>query len=267
MKIAAVFVVVGVLAAFVCESNAQSAVGGPGFGWADNAVQWAIDGALAKADPAEFPPELQVSTHYRMWWFSAKRTNITRIIDFFCVHRRNCNKFWKISNWDWPLATIQLPQRAFGAVKSVNTRNCRNSKDVWMIWNWKLLLLQHQRQLLQLHQILNQMVNQMMNPLLPPNKLNSMIRWHRSTRTARIIHINIRRIRLHFKGSDDKCARIICSFYQPVNAIPNLYVIQSNSKSIKYPFSLEANQSKMFSIQLAHNSVPSLPQPLDLSFV
>lgn len=61
MKIAAVLVVVGVLAAFVCESNAQVGVGGPGFGWADNAIAWAVDGALAKADPAAFPPELQVN--------------------------------------------------------------------------------------------------------------------------------------------------------------------------------------------------------------
>lgn len=65
MKISVVCVFVGVLAAFVCDSSAQ--IGGPGLGWAIgqqasvNAVSLAIDGALAKADPATLPPELQVS--------------------------------------------------------------------------------------------------------------------------------------------------------------------------------------------------------------
>lgn len=66
MKIAAVFVFVGVLAAFVCDSNAEFGVGGPGFGWvigqqaSANGISIAIEAALAKANPAEFPPELQV---------------------------------------------------------------------------------------------------------------------------------------------------------------------------------------------------------------
>lgn len=62
MKITVVCVVV--LASFVCVSHAQ--IGGPGIGWAigqeasKNAVSFAVDGALAKANPATLPPELQV---------------------------------------------------------------------------------------------------------------------------------------------------------------------------------------------------------------
>lgn len=65
MKITVVCVIVGIVAAFVCNSHAQ--IGGPGLGWAIgqqasvNAVSLAIDGALAKADPATLPPELQVN--------------------------------------------------------------------------------------------------------------------------------------------------------------------------------------------------------------
>lgn len=65
MKVTVVCVFVGVLAALVCDSSAQ--IGGPGLGWAIgqqasvNAVSLAIDGALAKSDPATLPPELQVN--------------------------------------------------------------------------------------------------------------------------------------------------------------------------------------------------------------
>lgn len=96
MKIAAVSVFVGVLASFVCDSNAQFGVGGPGFGWAIgqqasmSGVSIAIEAALAKANPVDFPPELQASFNLK------KAIGILTINFLFSIpYRRNFRKFWQ----------------------------------------------------------------------------------------------------------------------------------------------------------------------------
>lgn len=105
MKLTVVCVFVGVFAVFVCDSSAQ--IGGPGLGWAIgqqasvSAVSLAIDGALAKADPATLPPELQVNETIICEIFESE---IERNRNPYClpvplgVHRRSFNKFWKMPN-------------------------------------------------------------------------------------------------------------------------------------------------------------------------
>lgn len=195
MKITVVCVFVGVLAAFVCDSSAQ--IGGPGLGWAIgqqasvNAVSLAIDGALAKADPATLPPELQVSDTKSENRSPNLSFNFPNFPSCRPVCRRNFNKFWKMPSWRWPLVTIYWPRPPSGATKSVNSKNCRKSRRVCSNWSWKPLL-----QLLpQFPQSLNQLVNQMMDLLTLPNQLNVII--------DRIVQIVQKELFILFKIDDE----------------------------------------------------------------